>query len=112
MGPGDRQDLIMELLLMQHITPSATTGCCSVELLTGHQLQSLLNWLHLGVSEVKPGDYINLPRTFILEDLVYAQNHIGDIVWVPLVIVGVSSPQLYQVTLEDQRFWRCHIDWR
>lgn len=46
MGPGDWQVNINTFLLVQHITPSATTNYSPAKLLMGHKLRSKLDKLH------------------------------------------------------------------
>lgn len=109
-GLGDWHDQVMEFSLIQHITSNAVIGQSPAELLMGCHLQSSLEQLHLNFSAVEPTDCAKPPQTFIRRDLVYAHNYAGDIVWVPVVVVGVFLPCSYQVTLEDRRLWHHYID--
>lgn len=59
MGRGDWQVRIDKFLLVQHITPSGTTGQSPVELLMGHQLRSILDQLHPIYSTKCPSDSLS-----------------------------------------------------
>ncbi|CAI5778641.1 XP_034959630.1uncharacterized protein K02A2.6-like [Podarcis lilfordi] len=107
---GDWHERVAEYLLVQHITPHATTGRSPAELLMGRHLRSPLDRLHPDFAMAEPPGCANAPRSFVPGNQVFARNYVEDIPWVPATVVGVTGPRSYQVALEDGRLWRRHID--
>nr|XP_034969524.1 uncharacterized protein K02A2.6-like [Zootoca vivipara] len=91
LNQGDWHERVAEYLLVQHITPHAATGQSLAEMLMCRRLRSPLNW--------PPPGCANATRSFIPGNRVFARNFVGDIPWVPAMVVGVTGPRLYQVTL-------------
>lgn len=110
MSQGIWQEWIPKFMFMQDITPHRVMGHSPAELLTGHSLRSPLDRLHPDFGTPEPSGSFNWPKTFLPVDWVYARHYAGDVVWVPTVVVHISSPQSYHVALKDSRLWCCHIN--
>nr|XP_028570936.1 uncharacterized protein K02A2.6-like [Podarcis muralis] len=104
----DWHERVTEYLLVQHITPHVATGRSPTELLMG--FRSPLDQLHPDFGMAEPLGCTNMPWSFIPGNQVFAWNFVGDIPWVPAMVVGVTGPCSYQVALQNGHLWRRHID--
>lgn len=110
MGPGDWQARINKFLLVQHITPSATTNRSASELLMGRRIRSQLDRLHPNYIAETPPDSTEKIWSFNIGAKVYAHNYAEGVLWIPATLVEMSGPHLYKVELEDGILWRRYLD--
>ncbi|KAJ7325042.1 hypothetical protein JRQ81_018062 [Phrynocephalus forsythii] len=80
-----------EYLLVQHITPHASTGWSPAELLLGRHLRCPLDQLHLDSAVPDPPGSADVPRTFVPGNWVFARNYAGESAWVPTVVVALED---------------------
>ncbi|XP_026533592.1 uncharacterized protein K02A2.6-like [Notechis scutatus] len=100
------QDRINKMLLIQHITPSATTNRSPAELMMGRKLWSTLDRMHPIYNPEKPPGSSSKLRKYNIGDLVYAKNLSGEPLWVPATITQITGPLSYQLETSDGKNWK------
>lgn len=103
MGPGGWQERIDQFLLVQHSMPCPLTNKSPEELLMGRRLSTTLDRVHPSYAPERPLDSTRGPWAFFLGDSVYARNFVGNPLWLPGRVAGITGPCSYRVELTDGR---------
>ena len=97
------------------MTPHSTTELSPAELLMGRKLRTTLDLMHPDVSrkvttKLSSSSSRKPPRTFSVDDKVFARNYHGTKIWLPAEIVQVAGPVSYKVKMSLNLILRRHID--
>ncbi|KAK9395532.1 macrophage mannose receptor 1-like [Crotalus adamanteus] len=106
---GDWHHRLADFLLAYRTTPSTSTGKSPAELRWGRKLITKLDRLHpdrLPPKATQP----RAPRYLQVGAPVWTRNYGPGDLWVPAVVCKVTGPLSYEVSLDDGRVLRRHID--
>ena len=96
---GSMENRIIQFLFKYRITPQTTTGLSPAELLMGRRLRSHLDLLHPDfsrravVKQDKQRQAVVPPRSFKVNDKLFARNYQGNRKWIPVRVVKVDVSQ-------------------